>query len=167
MARLWVLYLCVAFSATAQTIVFRDVRLFAGGKSTATMLVNDGGANGTAHALAVTGGVVAQYNFPWAGVMLTPGKSQMSPANLSGKNAISFWARGDGQTYRLMMFAGDLGAAPPTATFVAPAEWKQYRFEFSAFPGAGPSALFGLVWCAGPKPGKFEFRLDEIRFESR
>ena len=65
----------------------------------------------------------------------------MQPANLSSKKAISFWAKGDGKTYTLMVLtesrSGSSGEPPAMTSFVAGPEWKQYTFPFSAFDTDG------------------------------
>jgi hypothetical protein len=136
----------------------------AGGKSTGTMELVAGGAEDSKGALLVTGEVVPGFAFPWSGVMFSPGATPMATANLSGKRAVTFWAKGDGETYRIMVFTGSFGRQPATKTFVAGAEWKQYRFTWSSF-GTDGGDLLGIVWCGGPKAGKYDFRLDGVRFE--
>src|SRR5262249_30834157 len=73
-----------------------------GGKSVTDYKVVSDGANGTAKSLEVTGEIIAGFAFPWAGAMYSPGAQQFSPANLSKASGIRFWARGDGQTYRVL-----------------------------------------------------------------
>jgi imidazolonepropionase-like amidohydrolase len=137
----------------------------AGGKSTAKMEVVPGGAEGGKNALRVTGEVAIGFAFPWSGVMVSPGPAPMAPANLSARKAIQFWAKGDGQTYRVMMFAQHLGFQPATQTFVAGPEWKQFTLPFTSFDGLDGSDIMAIVWCAGPKTGTFEFELDNIRVQ--
>src|SRR5512147_894843 len=75
-----------------------------GGKSTASMQVVEGGANGSKGALRVTGELVpgAQF-FTFAGVLFAPASTPAEAANLSGKKEIAFWAKGDGQTYTVLV----------------------------------------------------------------
>ena len=65
--------------------------------------------------------------------------------NLSSKKEISFWAKGDGNTYTLqMMKESDAGQGedfPAGVTFVAGPEWKQYTFPFSAFQADGSDMM--------------------------
>lgn len=136
-----------------------------GGKSTATMEVVTGGAESTAGALAVAGAIDPATAFGWAGAMFFPGAQPMQPANLSSKRAISFWARGDGKTYRLMMFSQSAGMPPPTRTFVAGDAWKRYTFALADFGGIEGHDLMGLLFAAGPEPGSFAFQIDGVRFE--
>jgi imidazolonepropionase-like amidohydrolase len=138
---------------------------FAGGKSVAKMEVAPGGAEGSKSALRVTGEVVQGFAFPWSGVMFSPGHAMLAPVNLSSKKAIQFWAKGDGQTYQVMVFAKRLGLRPATQTFVAGPDWKQFTLPFASFGGIDGSDIMSIVWAAGPWTGTFEFRLDNIRVE--
>jgi imidazolonepropionase-like amidohydrolase len=139
--------------------------LIFGGKSTAEMSVVAGGAEGSKYSLRISGEVAPGYAFPWAGTQFSPGPAPMAPANLSAHKAITFWAKGDGQTYRIMLFAQSLGYIPTAQTFVAGPEWKRYRFDFSSFPGLDPRGLMAIIFAAGPQPGKFTFQIDDVRFE--
>jgi imidazolonepropionase-like amidohydrolase len=137
----------------------------AGGKSSAKMEVVAGGAEGSQRALRVTGDVAEGYAFPWSGVMFSPGAVPMAPVNLSARKAIRFWAKGDGQTYRVMIFSQRLGYRPAMQTFVAGPEWKQVTLPFASFEGIDGSDIMAIVWCGGPKTGTFEFELDNVRIE--
>jgi len=97
----------------------------ANGQSSATVTVVDGGASGTPKALEIGGTISAAVPYAWAGAMFTPGAQMMSPVNLSSKKEVRFWARGDGQTYRVMIFAESKGFAPLTQTFVAGTDWAE------------------------------------------
>ena len=137
----------------------------AGGKSTATMEVSPGGAGGSAGALAVAGKVEAGLPYAWSGVMFCPGAVMFQPANLSAKHAIRFWAKGDGQTYRVMVFSQARGRIPLMQTFVAPAEWTEVTLPFEKFQGFDGKDLQAVVFAAGPQPGAFSFRIDGVRFD--
>lgn len=136
-----------------------------GGKSTAEMRVVSGGAEGSKYSLLVTGEVAPAYAFPWAGAQFSPGLSPMAPADLSAHRSITFWAKGDGHTYRIMLFAQSLGFIPAAQTFVAGPEWKPYRFSLDSFPGLDARGLMAVIFAAGPQPGEFSFQIDDVRFE--
>jgi imidazolonepropionase-like amidohydrolase len=137
----------------------------AGGKSNGKMDVVAGGAEGSQHALRVTGEVVEGYAYPWSGAMFSPGPFPMAPANLSARKAIQFWAKGDGRTYRIMVFSQQKGYLPAMQTFVAGPEWKQFTLPFASFDGIDGSDIMAIVWCGGPKTGTFEFEIDSVRME--
>jgi len=137
----------------------------AGGKSIGKMEVVAGGAEGSKGALRVTGEVLEGFAYPWSGAMFSPGAGPMQPANLSGRKAIQFWAKGDGQTYQVMLFSKKLGYRPATQNFVAGPEWKQITLPFKAFGDVDGSDIMAIAWTAGPKTGKFELELDSIRLQ--
>ncbi len=136
----------------------------ANGQSSATMAVVDGGAANTAKALEVIGTISAAVPYAWAGAMFTPGPQMMTPVNLSSKTELRFWAKGDGQTYRVMVFSEARGFQPIMQTFVAGEEWQEYVFPFSTFDGITGRGLMAVIFAGGPGPGPFEFRIDDVRF---
>jgi hypothetical protein len=141
-------------------VVSTDQR--AGGTSTASMRVVDGGADGTAKSLETTGSIADGLPYAWAGPMLMPGAKPMTPVNLSAAKGLHFWARGDGRTYHVMLFAESRGQMPITVDFVAGPEWKEYSFPFGAFEGVDGHDIMGIAFTAGPEPGPFKFRLDQV-----
>jgi imidazolonepropionase-like amidohydrolase len=136
-----------------------------GGKSTAEMKVIDGGANADAHSLDVSGAVDGGLPFAWAGVMFSPGEQPFVPVNLSSKKSVSFFAKGDGQTYRVLFFTQSGGRIPAQQTFAAGAEWKKISLSFSAFNGTDGHDISAILFVGGPTQGKFDFQIDEVRLE--
>jgi imidazolonepropionase-like amidohydrolase len=137
----------------------------AGGKSEANMEVAPGGAEGSKGYLQVTGEVKEGYGFPWSGVLYSPGATMMAPVNLSARKAIQFWAKGEGQSYEVMVFTTRGGYRPAIQTFVAGPEWKQFTLPFASFGGIDGSDIMAFVWAASPKTGKFVLGLDNIRLQ--
>ena len=140
-----------------------------GGKSMATLSVAEPGAAGSKGALQVSGELVAGGGpFIFAGALYSPASAPMQPANLSSKKAISFWAKGDGATYTLLVLTearnGQNGEAPAMTSFVAGPEWKQYTFPFSVFETDG-SDLSGIGFIKVSGPGKFQFELDQVEIK--
>ncbi len=136
-----------------------------GGQSTADMKVVDGGANGSAKSLETTGTVAPGLSYAWAGPMFMPGAKAMDPVNLSAAKSLSFWAKGDGRTYQVMMFAQSAGQMPLSVDFVAGPEWKKYTFPFSAFQGIDGHDIQGIAFTAGLPAGPFKLQLDEVSFQ--
>lgn len=136
----------------------------ANGRSSATTTVVSGGANGSSHALRVAGDISNAVPYAWAGAMFSPGATMMAPTNLSSKREIRFWARGDGGTYRVMVFAQSKGFTPMSQNFVTTTEWKEYVIPISAFSGIDGKDLMALLFVGGPRPGAFEFFVDDVRF---
>ena len=136
---------------------------YMGGKSTAQMHVVDGGAEGSKGALQIDGELI-QNSIMWSGAMFFPGPTPMAPANLSGKKSISFWAKGDGATYSLLVYAQANGYIPARQNFVAGPEWKKVTMPLSAFNTDGHD-LMGIFFGAASSPGHFKFFIDNVRLE--
>jgi imidazolonepropionase-like amidohydrolase len=135
-----------------------------GGKSTGRIALVPDGANGSRQSLAVSGAVDASIANPWAGAMFSPGERQFQPANLSSKKEIRFWARGDGRTYALLLFAQSRGYAPLVRPFVAGPEWREQVVTFAEL-GTDGRDIMGLIFAASGQPGPFSFRIDDVRIE--
>jgi imidazolonepropionase-like amidohydrolase len=137
----------------------------AGGKSTGSMNVIAGGANGSKQALDVSGEIDGGLPYAWAGIMFSPGPQPFAPANLFAKKTLTFWAKGDGKTYRAMLFTQSGGRMPAQQTFVVGPGWKQFTFPLSALNGTDGHDVNAILFVVGPQPGKFEFQIDEIRLQ--
>jgi hypothetical protein len=140
-----------------------------GGKSSSNLTVVEPGADGTKGAMQVNGEVVAApgAQFLFAGALFFPGAAPMQPANLSSKAGISFWAKGDGKTYTLIVLTESRNGSsgiPAMTTFVAGPEWKKYAFPFSTFDTDG-SDLSGLGFVRAQEPGKFQFEIDQLEIK--
>jgi imidazolonepropionase-like amidohydrolase len=135
-----------------------------GGKSKAEVSLV-GGARDSAHALKITGTIDAGSGQHWAGVMFSPGIQAMSPANLSAKRGISFWARGDGKPAYVMVFSQARGFSPATKTFTAGREWAPHRFDWKDFGGLDGSGTLGIFIGGGVQTGPFELQLDDVALE--
>ncbi len=137
----------------------------AGGKSTTDVSIADGGANGSAHSLKISGDIVKAFAYPWAGAMFMPGAGPMQPANLAHFDKISFWAKGDGKPARIMVMAKSLGYMPAYKSFTPGPDWKEFTFPFSSFNGIGGSDTMAIIFSGGPQPGPFSFEIDDVRLQ--
>jgi beta-glucosidase len=136
-----------------------------GGKSTVSMQVVEGGANNSKGALRITGEIIPGATYTYAGALFIPGASFGDAANLSSKKTISFWAKGDGKTYVLVL--GTLSRQnqmPAMQPFVAGPEWKQYSFPISTFETDGHDVT-NLAFARGQESGKFEFEIDQVEIK--
>lgn len=135
-----------------------------GGKSTAQMKVVSGGANGSRGSLLIAGNLRGRGAFSWAGAMFSPGATTFSPAGLSAEKSISFWAKGDGRTYALMIFSAKSGTMPSVETFTAGPAWKAFSFPLKDFKGLDSHTVEGLLFSAVSDPGAFAFQIDQVQF---
>jgi imidazolonepropionase-like amidohydrolase len=135
-----------------------------GGSSTAVVKVVTTGAAGSPGALEINGHIDQAHMFPWAGPMFSPGPTPMAPTDLSRFTEIVFWTRGDGSTYRLLVFSPRLGMIPAETSFVATGEWVEHRIPFSTF-GIDGGDLQAIMFSAGKGRADFRFLIDEVRFQ--
>jgi hypothetical protein len=94
--------------------------------------------------------------------MFSPGSQPFVPVNLSSKKSLTFWAKGDCQTYLAMLFTESGGRIPAQQAFTAGSKWKQFTFPLSAFNGTDGHDVTAILFVGGPQPGKFDFQVDEI-----
>lgn len=139
-----------------------------GGKSNSKLDAIEPGAAGTKGAMQVSGELVPGGPFVFAGALFSPGAAPMRPVNLSKKSGISFWAKGDGQTYTLLVLtearSGQSGEPPAMTSFTVGSEWKQYSFPFSTFETDG-SDISGIGFIRAQEPGRFQFAIDEVEIK--
>jgi imidazolonepropionase-like amidohydrolase len=137
-----------------------------GGKSTAAISVVDGGAQGSGKALRMTG-IVADGTAVWSGALFNPGARPFSAVNFANRKEITFWIRGDGRTYQVMLFSGQSMQEPPSYQFVATSkdEWKQVRIPLDQFAGADISRLFAVAIVASSPIGSFDALIDSFGIE--
>jgi imidazolonepropionase-like amidohydrolase len=133
-----------------------------GGKSEAHYELVEGGAQGSGGSLLITGEVSEGAQSLWAGAFFSPGKAMMQPANLSAQNAIQFWAKGDGKTYSVMIFAQSLGYVPAMLEFKAGEEWQEFTFSFQEF-GVEGFDIQGIFIGGSPETGPFRLQIDNVR----
>ncbi|HEX7705804.1 MAG TPA: CIA30 family protein [Thermoanaerobaculia bacterium] len=133
----------------------------AGGKSTGKIEVVDGGAADSAKSLSVTGTISSALPYAWFGAMWSPNATPMTPANLSSKKGIRFQARGDGKSYRMMVFAQSKGMMPLVKNFTAGAEWQLVEVAWKDL-GIDGSDVMAVIFSGGPEPGEFAFQIDEV-----
>jgi hypothetical protein len=135
------------------------------GKSVGSVALSQEGAAGTRGSLQVTGDVRGGFAFPWSGVMFQPGAQQMAPADLSASRGFSFYAKGDGATYRVMVFSRSRGR-PLVYSFVAGSKWTRYQLTWRGdFDGFDGREVVGIAFVAGPRTGTFRFLLDQVAME--
>jgi imidazolonepropionase-like amidohydrolase len=133
-----------------------------GGKSTAELRITKGGAAASSGALEVTGSINPGAQYTWAGAMFFPASAPMMPADLSKFKEISFWTKGDGAEFEVMVFATRLGNIPASRPFKAGPEWREVVMPLADF-GVDGSDLRGVLFAA-TQPGAFRFTIDAVRF---
>ena len=132
-----------------------------GGDSTCEMGWKEDGAADSKGSLVIAGTCRKQQP-AFAGAMFVPGENQMSATDVSAHQGISFWGKGNGESFKIMLFFQKRGFMPSTKSFVAGKEWKQYSFKISDFDGCDGTDVNGF-WFGHNSSGKFEFQIDEVK----
>jgi hypothetical protein len=88
----------------------------------------------------------------------------MAPADLSSSRGLSFWAKGEGQEFAVMIFAQSRGFVPVARPFAPGAEWHKFEFPFTDF-GLKGNDVMGIFIGASRKPGPFSLWLDNFRLD--
>lgn len=137
----------------------------AGGQSDATIERIDGGAEGSAGAMRVSGEVRPGAMQVWAGAFFNPGDQMMQAVDASGRQELVLHVRGDGRALTVLVFSGEQGTPPSMRPLPTTADWVQVRLPLADFPGVDATRLRAIAVTAGEPAGRFRFDLDgfEIR----
>lgn len=133
-----------------------------GGKSEVALEIVNAGQG---RALKISGEIKKGYPYPWAGAMHFLGSHPQDPVDASEFSKISFSAKGEGDDYRVLVFAQSLGYRPSIVAFQAGPEWSRVEIPFSAFRGFKPNGLIAVLFSGPDSVGEFNFQIDEISFD--
>ncbi|HET8985372.1 MAG TPA: amidohydrolase family protein [Trueperaceae bacterium] len=137
----------------------------AGGDSTASIEVVEGGAGDSALSLAVSGTVGDAFALPWSGVMFMPGATPFGPADLSDRSTLVFAARSvtadDSTDLRIQLFCANSGQVPPEWGFEVTDEWQQYEVDLGTVGDCDPSGVMAIIFSAS-EVGEYAFQLDDV-----
>lgn len=137
---------------------------YMGGKSKAEIALIYDGAEGSKKSLLVKGTIAEAGTIRWAGALFSPGAAVMQPANLSSKKSLSFWAKGNGKSFAVMIFAQSFGFIPRVQAFEAGPEWTEYDFPFEKF-GSDGHDIMGIFIGASNNSGEFMLQIDNVRLK--
>ena len=135
-----------------------------GGKSKSEMALSEGGAADSKKSLRVKGTVAEGGSFLWSGAMFLPGTAAMAPANLSSFKGITFWAKGTGPAFAVMVFCQSTGFIPRIERLEITPEWKDYSVSFEKL-GIDGHDILGIFIGATNAPGEFVLHLDDVRLK--
>jgi imidazolonepropionase-like amidohydrolase len=134
------------------------------GNSKVRVSVVEGSPNHSPITLNVSGQVNSGTKDPWAGVAYFPQLSyRMANGDISGSPQISFWARGDGKTYKVMLFQGE--GNPSTKYFSTTSDWTQVAIPFSELASDGRDV--SEILLASSTPGAFRFEISGVHLGAR
>jgi len=145
-----------------------------GGGSSAALETVAGGANGSAHALRVTGSVdtgPTAFTGVWA-----PLDGAGRPVDVSAFDTLRFFARGEGSFRAGVRSGPSTGPANFMAPFVTGPEWKAVEIGFDTLSPTGPGSS-GARWepteahwlglsTAPGMHGRFVLEVDDVQFVS-
>jgi Complex I intermediate-associated protein 30 (CIA30)/Amidohydrolase family len=107
-----------------------------GGNSKVRLSAVEGGPNHSPTTLNVSGQVSSDIESPSAGVAYFPHLSfRMANGDISGSPRVSFWARGDGKNYKIMLLKGD--GTFSSKVFPTTNDWTQVAIPFSELASDG------------------------------
>jgi imidazolonepropionase-like amidohydrolase len=136
---------------------------YRGGNSKTTLNIIGNGAEGSANALLLSGSVVPSHiTFPWSGALYYAGQFPMQPVDLSSFEKLTFFAKGDGNRYQIMLFIVS-ETAPQIQTFIAGSNWEKHEFELRRFGTLG-HGIKGIFFGTG-RIGDYQFSLDRVVLE--
>lgn len=137
-----------------------------GGTSTARFEHLDGGARGSAGALAVRGDLRAGARDAWAGAFFNPGAQMMQAVDARPGGDLVLSLRGDGRPVAVLLFSGPQGRAPAVITLPTTAAWVEHVLPLDGFDGADLARLRAIAVTATLAPGEdaapVAFDLDEL-----
>jgi ABC-2 type transport system permease protein len=138
-----------------------------GGNSTASQKIVAGGAGGSAGALEVSGEIGNGIQYPFAGSMFFPeGPPMDGLMDYSAKKTLSFFARGDGGKYTLMVISGtNTSAIPLMYRFEAGPEWREVRLDIAEYGAADFKRVRAIGFGSMGPVGPFRFQIDDLKFE--
>lgn len=134
----------------------------AGGASQVRLERIEGGAGGSRGALALRGTIAAGAPYPWSGAMLFMADPPMTPVQAAATLTLRFHARGDGRSYKLMVFSGASEGIPAMRGFRAGAEWQAHEFVLREIGGVDLAQLRAIGIAAGQPEGEFEIVIDQL-----
>lgn len=134
-----------------------------------------GGPDGSSLAASIAGKVTTTYEYGFLG-MGTDLNSPNDPVDISQYNAIEFWAKGDGKSYRMKLRSPVTGDYDDFGYNFAPTpEWQRYVVSFDQLQQEGwgkkvnrdnvLKQVISVTWQTRNQPhDSIELAVDNIRF---
>jgi len=141
-----------------------------GGNSTISQRLVEGGAQKSRGALEISGDVGTALQYPFVGTSFvpngTPGTEWLKQGlmDYSRKQTLTFIARGDGQTYTVVVAGPVIDGIPPMYQFTAGADWMEVRVPLADLAGIDLKRV-KFISIGTTNPGPFRFQIDDVRLD--
>ena len=139
-----------------------------GGNSTISQKLVAGGAQNSRGALEVSGEVGPALQYPFVGTSFLPNGiegaewANQGLMDYSAKKELRFYARGDGQSYTVVIMGPALDAIPAMFPFVAGADWQPVSIQLQDLSSVDMKRV-KLISIGSMTPGPFRFQIDDVR----
>jgi ABC-2 type transport system permease protein len=141
-----------------------------GGNSTISQRLVEGGARNSRGALEVSGEVGTALQYPFVGTSFLPNGiedaewASQGLMDYSAKKTLSFYARGDGQSYTVVIMGPALDAIPAMFPFVAGADWQAVSIPLQGLTSVDMKRV-KLISIGSMTPGPFRLQIDDVRLD--
>jgi ABC-2 type transport system permease protein len=141
-----------------------------GGNSTISQRLIEGGAQNSRGALEISGAVGTALQYPFVGTSFLPNGiegaewANQGLMDYSAKKTLSFYARGDGQSYTVVIMGPALDAIPAMFPFVAGADWQAVSIPLQGLSSVDMKRV-KLISIGSMTPGPFRFQIDDVRLD--
>ncbi len=138
-----------------------------GGGSTVALSVVKGGAERSRQTLEIRG-VIDEASLPraWSGAMFFPGAGPMEPANLTAWETLSFSAKGDVATMRVMLFSQQQGSMPSIREVELGKKWSRHELRLADF-GVDPYDITAIFFGLPAVAGEGVLHIDQVRLDPK
>ncbi|HET9473740.1 MAG TPA: hypothetical protein VFO82_07590, partial [Steroidobacteraceae bacterium] len=121
-------------------------------------------------ALEVSGEVGTALQYPFVGTSFLPNGiegaewADQGLMDYSAKKTLSFYARGDGQSYTVVIMGPALDAIPAMFPFEAGADWQAVNIPLQGLSSVDMKRV-KLISIGSMRPGPFRLQIDDVRLD--
>lgn len=136
-----------------------------GGKSTVQLSWETEGSPTSKGSLKIKGHLTKSPPQPWAGSIYYPGKKPLAKANLANIKSLTFWIKGDGLTYHVLIFSGNEHQPPAIIPVSTTQQWQEKTINLTQLTGIYRQEVWGILFANRDYPGRFNFSIDHLEFK--
>jgi imidazolonepropionase-like amidohydrolase len=135
---------------------------FYGGSSQSKINMVRGGSDGKQWSLQISGNIDKSSTMPWSGAGYMPSAMEMSKANLSNWDAVSFKVKGDVDSCMVMFLLTDKPMPVGKAERIG-SEWKTVTVPFKNLGSLNGKNIMCMVFGRRVTPGAYNIQIDDVR----